>query len=165
MIPRGADPLIALRKAGKSPVGSVFVEYGDDVREPDWHRWPDTMHRPYIVVRFADPVERIDLRCTLGLSVTLILCRYDDKGAALFSRLQEYASEVCMMSPDFGEDIGFWWMPKYGVRPFDDRSIITGYEAARSDCVSAALRHDTTAYNAAQVKELQLIKENSWLTC
>lgn len=165
MLPLGAAPLIAMRKAGQAPAGSVFVEYGDDCRNPDWHRWSDTMHSPSLVVRFADPVERLDFRCLVGLEVVLVMCRYDTKAADLFSRLQQYATEVAALSPDFDDDIGLWWVPRYGVRPFEDRRIITAYEAARATCTNASLRRDPAAYAAAQAEELRLLKEFPWLRC
>lgn len=151
MLPLGAAPLIAMRKAGHAPAGSVFVEYGDDARDPDWHRWANTMHSPSLVVRLDDPVERLDFRCVFGLEVLLVMCRYDRKAAELFNRLQQYATEVSALSPDFDDDIGLWWVPRYGVRVFDDRRIITAYEVARA--------------TGDQSEELRLIKENPWLRC
>jgi len=164
MLPRGAEPLIAMRKAGNAPTGSVMVSYGD-FPDPVWHRYSNTMRSPELVVRFTDPVERLDFRCTLKLDVILFASRYDDKVAALFARLKEYAAEISWLSPDFGNDLGMWWLPKYGDLAFDDRAVVSGYEDARSECTSASLRRDAAAYTAARNTELRLLKEHSWLRC
>jgi len=153
MLPRGAAPLIAMRKAGRVPDASVWINYGD-FREPDWHRWANTMHSPEIVVHPSDPVDRLDFRCVVKLAVTLFLARYDDKAAMLFSRLQDYAAEIVMLSPDFDDDLGMWWMPKYGAIDFDKRHIVTAYESARSNCNALA-----------QEESLRLTRENPWLNC
>lgn len=164
MLPRGAAPLIALRKAGEVPDGPVWVRYGDH-RDPDWHRWANTMHAPELVVRPADPVDRLDLRCVVKLTVTLLASRYDDGAALLFHRLQDYAAEIVFLSPDFETDLGYWWLPKYGVIDFDRRHVVTEYEGARSDCLAAAYRRDEAAYRAAQGIEIHLLEENAWLRC
>lgn len=163
MLPLGAAPLIAMRKAGEAPAG-VWVNYGN-FRQPDWHRWANTMHSPELVVGFDDPVERLDFRCLFKLPVTLYFARYDDKAALLFHRLQDYAAEIVMLSPDFEGDLGMWWLPKYGVIDFDRRHVVTEYEGARSDCLAAAYRRDEAAYRAAQGIEIRLLEENAWLRC
>lgn len=164
MLPRGAAPLIEMRQSGHAPAGTVWVNYGD-FREPDWHRWSNTMHSPELVVRFDEPVDRLDFRCLVKLDVTLFLERYDDKAALLFSRLQEYATEIVMLSPAFDEDLGMWWLPKYGVIEFDKRHIVTAYEAAKAERSVAAHRNNTAAYNCAAEREMKLLKENTWLRC
>lgn len=164
MLPLGAAPLIALRKSGECPAGQVWVSYGD-FKDPQWQRYANSLRSPELVVRFADPIDRLDLRCVVKLPVTLFLSRYDDRAALLFSRLQEYASEIVMQSPDFGEDIGMWWLPKYGVIEFDKRHIVTAYETARGNCIASAYRRDQAAYDSAQAEELRLLKENPWLRC
>ncbi len=118
MTPRGALPLIALRKAMRKPAGKVWVSYGD-FREPDWNRWANTRYSPELVVLPADPVERLDFRCLVGLSVTLFLSNYDDKAARLYERLQEYAEEIDVLSPAFDDDIGWHWTRRSGQREFN----------------------------------------------
>ncbi len=164
MMPHGAAPLISMRKSGHIPSGTVWIRCGD-FPDPGWHRFADTMHSPEIVVRPCDPVDRLDLRCIVKLDVTLYFERYDDKAALLFSKLQEYASEIVALSPDFGEDIGFWWLPRYGVIDFEKRSIVTEYEAAKDRRSIADDRKNEPAYRAAQSEELRLLEEHPWLRC
>lgn len=155
MLPLGADPLIKLRLSGHIPTCTAWVKYGD-YPNPDWHRWADSMHSPVIVVRFADPVARLDLRCLVGLFVTLYLARYDDKAASLFTRLQDYASEIVCMSPDFDEDIGMWWLPRYGVIDYDQRGIVARYQQARDAVIYGGKE-------SARAIEKKLLEENPWL--
>jgi hypothetical protein len=164
MLPRGSAPLIGMRKAGQVPDGQVWVSYGD-FRDPDWHRWANTMHSPELIVRPSDPVDRLDLRCVVKLPVTLFASSYDDNAALLFHRLQDYASEIVFLSPDFEDDLGMWWLPKYGVIEYGQRHIVTAYEAARDGCMSSACRRNDGEYKKFQANEMRLLKENSWLRC
>lgn len=117
MTPRGAKALIAMRQSGRKPVRPVWVSYGQ-FREPDWDRWAHSQFAPELVVLPADPIDRLDLRCVVGLHVILFLSKYDDKGAELFNRLQEFAREIDLLSPDFDDDIGFHWTQNSGVREY-----------------------------------------------
>jgi len=117
MLPRGSFPLVAMRQAGQKPAGFVWVSFGE-FKEPDWNRWANTQFSPELVVLPADPVDRLDFRCLIGLRVILFLSNYNDKAALLFERLQEYASEIDVMSPDFDLDIGWHWSKKSGQRDF-----------------------------------------------
>lgn len=164
MLPRGAAPLIAMRKAGNAPEGSVMVDYGD-LPDPEWHRWANTMHSPRLVVRPDEPVDRLDFRCLVKLPVLLILDRYDAKAGELFIRLQEYASEISMLSSDFEADLGSWWLPRYGVIPFDHRCVVTAYEDLRDTRTHAALIRDRAAYDAAKAAESKLLEDHPWLRC
>ena len=164
MLPRGSSPLIAMRKDGNAPEGSVMIDYGD-FPDPDWHRWANTMHSPRLVVRPDEPVDRLDFRCLVKLPVLLYVAHYDEKAALLFVRLQDYASEIAMLSPDFDDDIGSWWLPRYGVKTFDERAIVTAYEDARDQRTHAALTRNRAAYDAATAIELRLLEEHSWLRC
>lgn len=162
MTPRGAAPLIAMRMAGQIPTAVVWVSYGN-LPDPDWWRWANTCHQPEIIVRPEDPIERLDLRCLVGLRVTLFIATYDDKAALLFPRLQEYASEIVALSPDFEDDLGMWWLPKYGVIDFDKRPIVTAYEAAKANTSMAAHKRDEVGYLASQAEEMKLLEANPWL--
>lgn len=117
MTPRGAKPLIEMRKAGRKPADAVWVSYGK-FSEPDWDKWASSQFSPELVVLPADPVDRLDFRCLIGLRVILFMSSYDDKAANLFERLQEYASEIDVMSPDFAVDIGWHWTKKSGQRDY-----------------------------------------------
>jgi hypothetical protein len=162
MTPRGAAPLIEMRMAGMRPAGPVWVNLGD-FREPDWWRWSNTADHPEIVVRPDDPLDRLDFRCIFGLDVTLFISDYSERAALLFEKLKDYANEICVLSPDFGDDIGFWWLKQYGQIDFNQRYMVTEYETAQAERSVAAHRNNTVAYNAAAEREVKLLKENPWL--
>jgi hypothetical protein len=113
MNPRGASPLIELRQAGMCPRGAVWVMLGD-YREPDWWRWANTCDHPEVLVRPEDPIERLDLRCLVGLEVVLFFGSYDERAMRLYDRMQEYAKEIIVMSPAFEDDIGWRWIKGIG---------------------------------------------------
>jgi hypothetical protein len=161
MLPLGAAPLVAMRKAGHVPSGSAWVSYGN-FREIDWHRYSDMMNHPELVVRFGDPIDRLDLRCLVKLEVTLYLARYDDNAALLFQRLQEYASEIVCLSPAFDDDLGFWWLPRYGTIPYERRGIVTRYTAAKEGCIHSRNKAER---DIAHAEEMRLLEENPWLRC
>lgn len=156
MLPLGAAPLVKLRMEGHAPAGTVWVRYSENIPVPDWHRFANMP--PEIVVRFTDPVDRLDLRCVLKLWVTLYLDRYDDKAASLYARLQEYADEIVVISPDFDDDIGFWWLPRYGTLDYEKRGIVARYQRARDAVIYGSDQ-------SARATERQLLEENPWLRC
>ncbi len=109
-IPFGAAPLIKLREQGRKPVGSVWVNYGDDYVELEWWRFVETQAQATITVRTTDPIDRLDLRCLVGLNVTLHFAQWDSRVARLLERLKEYSAEIAVLSPAFEDDLGFWWI-------------------------------------------------------
>ncbi len=161
MIPRGAAPLIAMRKAGQRPVGYVFVNYGD-LREPDWWRWANTCNEPELLIRPEDPIERLDLRCVVDLKLILFFTEYCAPAVRLYERLTEYAQEIAVESPAFESDIGWWWVRGVGRIAFDDRKHLTAIQDAQADAVHAARKGDQVAYAAAQAKEQQAREAMTW---
>jgi hypothetical protein len=161
MLPLGAAPLLAMRKAGNVPDGSVWVSYGN-FSETGWHLYGDTLSLPELVVRFDDPIDRLDFRCLVKLDVTLYLARYDDNAALLFARLQDYAAEIVMLSPDFDEDLGMWWLPRYGVIAYERRGIVSRYTAAKESCIHSRNKAER---DIAHAEEMRLLGENPWLRC
>lgn len=161
MIPRGAAPLIAMRKAGNRPAGFVFVSFGD-FREPDWWRWADTCEKPELLIRPEDPIERLDLRCVVGLDLILFFSEWSEAVGKLYERLTEYAQEIAVESPAFDTDIGWWWVRGVGRIGFDDRRHLTAIAEAQADAVHAARKDDRVAYAAAQAKEQRAREAMQW---
>lgn len=118
MLPRGATPLIAMRKSGHVPASDVWVSFGD-FREPDWQKWANTQYAPELVVKPGDPIDRLDFRCLIGLRVILFFADYSAAAGRLYERLQEYAAEIDVLSPAFADDIGWHWSRKSGQRDFN----------------------------------------------
>jgi hypothetical protein len=161
MNPRGAAPLVAMRESGTRPAGFVFVSYGD-LPDPDWWRWANTLGHPQILVRPTDPIERLDLRCLVGLNVILDFAEWSPGVARLYERLTEYAQEIAVESPAFEADIGWWWVRGVGRIGFDDRRHLTAIADAQADAVHAALKRDSGAYQAAQDNERSATEAMSW---
>lgn len=118
MTPRGAEHLIAMRMCGQRPAGSIFIQHGD-FREPDWWKWADSLSEPELLIRPADPIDRLDLRCLLDLPVILFLPTWGDREARLYERLQEVASEIAVVSPAFDLDCGWRWLRDIGRVEFN----------------------------------------------
>lgn len=118
MTPRGAAPLIAMRQSGQRPAGSVWISFGNFL-EPDWWRWSNTCDRPELLIRPGDPIERLDLRCLLGLDLILFFSDWCASVSRLHDRLTEYAKEIAVMSPAFEADIGWRWINGVGRVPFE----------------------------------------------
>lgn len=109
-IPFGAGPLFKLREQGKKPVGSVWVNYGTDYVALEWWRHAETQAQATVTIRPTDPIDRLDLRCLIGLRVTLHFMEWDNRVARLLERLKEFSPEIAVISPAFEDDLGFWWI-------------------------------------------------------
>lgn len=162
MTPRGAAPLIAMRMAGQRPAVDVWVSVGD-FSEPDWWRWAETAGQPEILVHPEDPIERLDLRCLVGLRLVLFFSAWDDRVARLYDRLQDYADEITVMSPAFDTDIGWYWLKGRGRIEIEERHWLTQFDEARVNATAAAVKGDKAAYQAAQAAELEAIRRAPWL--
>jgi hypothetical protein len=147
--------------SGKRLSADVWVNVGD-FREPDWHRWTETEHQPELLVRPEDPIDRLDLRCLLGLRVTLFFAAWDARVAALYERLQEYADEIAVLSPCFELDCGWYWVRGFGRIEIGDRWRVDAIRAAQSDCTAAAMKRDQAAYANAQAREVEALGDRSW---
>jgi hypothetical protein len=130
MIPLNADRLIALRQSGRTPERPVTINLGT--------------YKPLsgeITILPSMPVDRLDLRCVVGLYCVLFSAGWADREAAIYARLQEYAEELCVQVADFGEDIGWWWVNRWhhndGRIDFGKRYLLTVWEEARSHCTTA----------------------------
>lgn len=130
MIPRGAEQLIAMRLEGWRPKKDVWLTYGD-FREPgrsidrpkpivftDWRKWDVSQSSPDLLIRPEDNIERIDLRCVAGLSTVFFFLELDRYAARLYERLQGYSPEITVLSPYFGDDLGWIWTREAGERNF-----------------------------------------------
>lgn len=164
MLPRGGSELIAMRKAGKAPSSEVWVNYGDFI-EPFWWKYSNTSTSPELLVRPEDPIDRLDLRCVVGLNLILFFKDWNSKAAKLFDRLTEYANEVAVMSPAFDDEIGWRWTKKYGRVEFGESHYIVSLSNALADATCAARKNDKAAYSAAQAKEKQIREAAPWLNC
>ena len=68
----GHQPLMALRRCGLRPEW-VTVETDKQMFPRGWERdWPvETVGRPQLLIESSDSAERLDLRCLIGVNVTV----------------------------------------------------------------------------------------------
>lgn len=59
-------------------------------------------------------VERLDLRCLVGMSVFIHAERYSNKLARLYERTKQHAAFVMVAVADFGDDLGWKWHRLHG---------------------------------------------------
>lgn len=176
MIPRGGQSLIAKRLEGWTPKRYVWISYGD-FREPgtksnapltitDWAKWKETSQTPELLVLTDDPIERMDFRCIAGLDVLLFFVLWNERVARLYEILQNYAAEIAVQSTCFDEDIGWYWLRRYGQVEINDLHWVTRYERARDECSAAssmAGERGKAAYAKAQAEELACLQAAPWL--
>ncbi|MCX7161490.1 MAG: hypothetical protein NT083_00320 [Rhodocyclales bacterium] len=152
--------MIAMRKAGQRPAGFVFVSYGD-FREPDWWRWANTCNQPELLICPEDPIERLDLRCAVDLSLILFFYEWSEPAGRLFDRLTEYAQEIAVESPDFGTDIGWWWTRETGRIEFNDLPwVLKFHEARKTGCYTKAQLDDRIRIENECVKHVPSLRGN-----
>ncbi len=154
--------MIAMRKTGKRPAEDVWISHGDFV-EPDWWRWAETQYSPEILVRPEDPVDRLDLRCMVGLKLFLHVTAWNDHSSRLYERLTEYADEIALMSPSFESDIGWWWHKRYGQIAWTERHWLTKLEKTEDARSIAAHRNNKPAYAAAVEEQMKILEAAPWL--
>jgi hypothetical protein len=84
--------------------------------------WLDGLYQPLpeakeIALNESVNVERLDLRCLVGLSVFIHAERYTDKLARLYERVKEHAAFVMVAVADFGDELGWKWHRLHGEMP------------------------------------------------
>ncbi len=97
---RGHEALIALRRRGVRPVWA-FVTVGRDHSEScrEWHEWMSAAH---IEIQPEDRIQRIDLRCLLGMWVSV--SGFDAERVAAAHEACVAASARCVMSAVYERD-------------------------------------------------------------
>lgn len=83
---RGHEYIIALRKSGKSP---EWVYVNDYPSHTDWHIFGD---RPTVCTH-GDVISRLDLRCIVGLKVS-ISSTDETRAKALFDAVQQAGAQL-----------------------------------------------------------------------
>ena len=151
-------------------MASVFVFYATDATwwgnaEPDWWRWQETQYSPSLLIRSSDPIERLDLRALVGLNIILLPQVWDERVARLHELLMTLAEEIAVLSPAFGDDIGWWWHKRYGKLEWGERHILTEYQADE-DLRAMNTAHTPAAdaaYRAAAARNAERLEAHPWL--
>lgn len=84
--------------------------------------WLDGLYQPLpgskeIALNDSVNVERLDLRCLVGMSVFIHAEHYTDKLVRLYQRVKEHASFVMVAITDFGDELGWQWHRLHGEMP------------------------------------------------
>jgi len=84
--------------------------------------WLDGLYQPLtgskeIALSDSVNVERLDLRCLVGLSVFIHAEHYTDKLVRLYERVKEHAAFVMVAIADFDDDLGWKWHRLHGEMP------------------------------------------------
>lgn len=86
---RGMEPLLAMRKQGNKPTGTVTIRLG--VGNPKWHRYIEFWAHPEIFIEPADILPALDLRPLVGLHVLLVDGDYSTRFEAVSERIKAAA--------------------------------------------------------------------------
>ena len=160
MKPLGSQPLFAMRINYDMPqkIDTVWVDYGEG-KPFDWVG----CSCPSFKVRPTDAIDRLDLRCCVGLELIYEPSVWDDKAARLYERLQEYANTITVVSMCFEPDMGWVWDRKYGRLELGDLQWIDKLDEALMDCNKWAGKNNKVKYDEAQSRELKLYADHPWL--
>lgn len=84
--------------------------------------WLDGLYQPLpgskeIALSESVNVERLDLRCLVGLSVFIHSEQYTDKLVRLYQRVKEHAAFVMVAITNFGDELGWKWHRLHGEMP------------------------------------------------
>jgi hypothetical protein len=97
---RGHEPLIAMRRAGRRPALGALVRAGASDPNSDSLHWPD--ERPDAALLWVgerDDIDRLDLRCLLGLKV-VVFGDDDERVRAIARRVKPLALRTVAMLAD-----------------------------------------------------------------
>jgi len=83
---RGMEPLLAMRKKGNKPTGTVTVRLGNG--NPAWHRYKETWGHPEIFIEPGDIIPALDMRPLVGLHVLLVDGDYSERFNAVAERIK-----------------------------------------------------------------------------
>ena len=121
----GLSHLITLRKQGLRPV-SVWLSIGVPYRKPKYSG-------DYVSMELVahDCVKRDDFRAFKNLNVLFYVPKWNPLATECFERLKLHANEITMLSPEYGEDIGFLWSREYGQMDMGVIGWIEQYHNAR----------------------------------
>jgi len=158
MKPRGSDNLFKMRIGGETP-NHVWIDYGNGKT----HDWLGMGLGPTLRVLTTDPIERLDLRCVVGLDVILEPFGWDNKASELYERLQQYAATIYVVSLSFEPEMGWAWHKRYGRRELGELAFINRLVEAQSDCIKWASKRNEAKYDEAQARELKILEDAPWL--
>jgi len=111
--------LVRMRLNGKKPP-MVFIEI-DREQPSDWFAWKETWSIPVLSISSAFPVERLDLRCLVGLNVSIIADAYSPWLWALWGKIKEalpgYAAlNIRSFAKSEIDDFGWHWTAASGEK-------------------------------------------------
>lgn len=114
-----AEWLIRMRLKGKKPAMTII---DIDRHEPsDWFAWRETWAIPVLSLASSESVDRLDLRCLVGLNVAAIADCYSPRVIAIWEAIKKatpsYASlNIRSFCTSEDDDFGWHWTAKSGEK-------------------------------------------------
>lgn len=105
----GLSHLISLRKQNLRPVSvmlSIDVPYVPIKYEHELRCMELVAH---------GSVAKDDFRAFRNLSVLFYVPKWNDLAADCFEKIKQECEEITLLSPEYGQDIGFVWSRQYGM--------------------------------------------------
>jgi len=104
---RGMEPLLAMRKKGIKPTGTITVRLG--AGHPDWHCYRETWGHPEILIESSDILPALDLRPLVGLHVLLVGSDYSPRFEAVAERIKAAApASLIALFTGVGKGVEGW---------------------------------------------------------
>lgn len=101
----GHQPILKMRRGGYAPSSAVFVSDTDCALEAwsarNWHGVANNPH-PTVLIEPADALEQLDFRFAVGLSVSLMCMRGEERAKRLFAAIRKVGPSVlaCAMGTE-----------------------------------------------------------------
>ncbi|MDL5036825.1 hypothetical protein QRD40_10750 [Comamonas sp. Y6] len=103
---RGHQPILDMRREGYVPNSAVFVSDTDCVLEAwsarNWHGVANNTH-PTVLIELTDALEQLDFRFAVGLHVSLMCQRGEERAKRLFAAIRRV--EPCVLACAMGNEI------------------------------------------------------------
>ncbi len=104
---RGMEPLLAMRKKGNKPTGTITVRLG--AGNPTWHRHKETWGHPEIMIEPGDILPALDLRPLVGLHVLLVDGDDSERFEAVAERIKSAApASLIALFTEVGQGVEGW---------------------------------------------------------
>lgn len=149
---RGLDILLALRQNRQRPQ-SVWLEIGTEYCKPVYAQEFEHLH-----LLAEGNVKTDDFRPFVGLDVILYAAEDRPPLGDCLDGLKKHAAFITVLCPDYAQDIGWEWAPKWGDRDIGQIRWAEQFEDARKMCCR------TDAETAERVRlEKQALEKAPWI--
>ncbi len=102
---RGHQPILDMRRGGFAPTSTVFVSDTECPMEAwnarNWQGLTDPM--PTVVIEASDALEQLDFRFAVGLHVSLMCQRGEERAKRLFAAIRK--AGPCVLACAMGNEV------------------------------------------------------------